>query len=628
MSSGSESDEKDAGNQIKKKSVNDLIKAIQDSKGQYAFLIGAGSSRPAGIPTSKELIEEWKRDAYEHHRPDLSFQEWVSERETEVSDDNNEYGFWFEQVYSTLEQRRQYIEEHVVANAEPQFGHIVLASMMVDVLGEKYVPMTFTPNFDDLLYDAFYYFLDERPLLISHNALATQFRFTDEKPKIIKVHGDYLYQNVKNLNDETDSLESEIEDVIIQAVGEYGLVVVGYGGYDKSIMRPLIESNRAGAGVFWCVREKSELSKFAQELLHQPNTFLVEVEGSEELFSKFFTRIDDLRAPQAGDISERVKRRASDLREKRKEAMKHAPPGEGERFEISELVDEASEYTREGEYDKAEVAYKNIFEKEPDGDNVLRLYSLAHSGYANILNNEFEKPNVAKDHLERAIEIDPELIGPRYTLADLLIRDLDEPEEAVKVLESIIEINPESVSTLDQIAYRFYTDLDKPARAKEIWERALEINPGRSEIHSNLGHVLQFYSEDFEEAKRHFEMSLELDEENATAHNNYGHLLFTELGKPNEAKKHLERAFEIDPEMENPYKHLASLYYQEFDQADDARDYVEKAIEINPEYAEAHFLLAELLQNEFNEPEEASVHYEKAAELDSDYETMDENLVE
>ena len=139
----------------------------------------------------------------------------------------SEYGFWFEQRHRTSGERRECIQE-LVEGANPTLGHIILARLM----SEDYVPLTLTPNFDDPLYQ----FMEVRPHLVNHGAVTPWFKLMHDRPAIVKLHGDYLYDNLRNTDPETSTLSPGREEALRRTVTEYGLVVVGYGGADESIM--------------------------------------------------------------------------------------------------------------------------------------------------------------------------------------------------------------------------------------------------------------------------------------------------------------------------------------------------------------------------------------------------------
>ncbi|WP_435551230.1 tetratricopeptide repeat protein [Natrinema sp. CGMCC1.2065] len=626
MGTDSHEDEGVPGNRIKDKSIDELIKAITDSKGQYGFLIGAGTSKPAGILTSGELIDDWQSEAYDFWSPKQEKEAWIEEQEEKIGPDQNRYGFWFEQVYTTKEQRREYIENEVIDGAEPEFGHIVLASMMSEDHGERYVPFTLTPNFDDLLYDAFYHFIEERPKLVNHNALALEFSLTEDTPTIVKVHGDYLYQNVKNLGNETKNLEEDIKDRIVQAIGEFGLVVVGYAGHDDSIMKPLIEATRSGEGVFWCVREEDELSEYAETLLRQPNTFRVEIEGSEELFSKFFARIDGLQTPTGDKILDRAEERAEALSNKRDEAQIHAPEEDQTEFAVADAFDESVSYRRNGEYEKARDQLEEIVEKEPDEGDISYQFARVRNSLGHLLKEVFGEFEEAREHFERAIEIDPEFASAHNNLGVLIEEEFGEIENSRKHYEQAIENNPEHAPSHNNLAHLLVWKFEEFEEAREHFERAIESDPEHAPSHTNLARLLEEEFEEFEEAREHYERAIESDPEYAPAHSNLARLLGDEFEEFEEARERFKRAIEIDPEYGSAHHNLAHLLAWKFEEFEEAREHFERAIEVEPDRTQPHANLARLLEEEFEEFEEAREHFERAIEIDPEHATTHNNL--
>jgi len=310
-----------------RKSIDELINSMKNNKGHFAFLIGAGTSKAADIPTSEELLKEWQKERYKMEGGNLKsskkFKDWIEKKEKEIKEGEGRYGFWFEQVYPTREERRKYIRK-LVEGITPSFGIIILASMME----EGYCPVTLTPNFDDLLYDAFYLFLEKKPLLINHDALAPEFRFTGDRPEIIKLHGDYLYDNLKNLENETERLTKNMEFALNECLREYGLIVVGYGGNDKSIMNVLKNADPS-YGIWWCARNEDSLSEHAKELLNKPNTFLVKIKDSEEFFTTLWLKLG-ITMLNPAEITERAKKREETLRRKMEERGRKAKGKEKE----------------------------------------------------------------------------------------------------------------------------------------------------------------------------------------------------------------------------------------------------------------------------------------------------------
>jgi hypothetical protein len=55
--------------------------------------------------------------------------------------------------------------------------------------------------------EAFYQFSRERPTLCAHDSSIKGVSVNSSRPKIIKVHGDYLFDSIKSTLNETESLE-------------------------------------------------------------------------------------------------------------------------------------------------------------------------------------------------------------------------------------------------------------------------------------------------------------------------------------------------------------------------------------------------------------------------------------
>jgi tetratricopeptide (TPR) repeat protein len=409
--------------QIIEESVSSLINSIRDSKydynrsqiehtpyqtlygddgdiGDYVFLIGAGTSspEPAGIPTAGELIDRWIEDSFssededdivelledaieneveevnkirkENDLSDKSAEEiiededdeiikrlYVGAKESEMKNFQNSYGFWFKQQYGNQAARRQFIRE-LVENRSPAFGTVVLGLLMKN----DFVPITLTPNFDDLLFDAFYLFLDEKPQLINYDAIASQFKITAGRPTIVKLHGDHLNYNLRNTGPETFELSKNVEEALSRTLREYGLVVIGYGGNDESIMGVLEDLPVPTQGIYWCARSRDELSDRAEKLLQQANTFYVEIEGSDEFFTKVLYETDELSLPIPDSIEELGEDRADTYDQTVKRQQEEIEGEERILFDEYELTSEASELAEKDRYEDAIEKINEIIE--------------------------------------------------------------------------------------------------------------------------------------------------------------------------------------------------------------------------------------------------------------------------
>lgn len=422
--------------------VTQLIRAVEECR-NYAFLIGAGTSRPrpAKIPTGGELINIWQEECYNHEDPDEDFDTWVDTKEEEKDYDESTYGFWFEERHPTRGERRERIQQ-LVKDKDPNFEHVILASLM----DGNYVPHTLTPNFDDLLFKAFYLYLEDKPQVIDHRAVAPEFRLTHSESAIVKLHGDYLYDNLRNTATETGAkaLDEAMRDALQQTVEEYGLVVVGYSGEDESIMDPLIEADLSEYGVYWCTRDSKSVSEKAGELLEQPNTYLVEIEGFGSLMRKFGNRIDGLEPPEPTEVVERAKERANRLKGTLQESKEAATDDEEEEY-VSHVrtIWEAGSLVSEGDYQEAINLLNEVIEDDPTSMTAYSNRALAK--------HKLGQYEDAIEDYSRAIEITPEhppvLIN--RTEARILAGDFEQArEDASKAKELSESIDYITISTL------------------------------------------------------------------------------------------------------------------------------------------------------------------------------------
>ena len=165
----------------------------------------------------------------------------------------------------------------------------------------------------------------------------------------------------------------------------------------------------------------------------------------------------------------------------------------------------------------------------------------AHLGLARTLAND--NPPAARAAAERALEIDPTLVGSHLFIVELEMGDQN-MDVAREALDRALEVNPNSLEARAMMAAMAYID-DRTADFEAEVARALEINPAYGDIYRVAGsHTARAYR--FPEAVQLVRRALELDPNNTRAHAELGmHLLRT--GDEPGARIALERAFEDDP---------------------------------------------------------------------------------
>ena len=146
-------------------SVAEFLRAYPLRAGNMMWLLGAGASATAGVPTAYHMIWEFKRAIYcsDHRLPikvceDLSDQTLRNRLQAyfdgkgsfPACDSAEEYAYYFEAAYPSDADRRRYIDEKI-KEASPSFGHKVLATLM----GIGKANVAWTTNFDRLIEDAY-----------------------------------------------------------------------------------------------------------------------------------------------------------------------------------------------------------------------------------------------------------------------------------------------------------------------------------------------------------------------------------------------------------------------------------------------------------------------------------------
>jgi NAD-dependent SIR2 family protein deacetylase len=210
--------------------IIDLILNRNDNMPNYTFFLGAGASWYSGVKTADEMVEKWRNQLYQRAKTRMRYDNWLSKQSWYNTDD--EYGYLFKYLYDERSQRRDYIEK-MLESARPAWGYVYLACL----LQAQIINAVFTTNFDDLINEACYLYTDGlRPIVCAHDSEVSNVRLTRSRPKIVKLHGDFLFDSIKNTKSETLRLTKNMETKLAQFGQEYGLVVIGYGGRDNSVM--------------------------------------------------------------------------------------------------------------------------------------------------------------------------------------------------------------------------------------------------------------------------------------------------------------------------------------------------------------------------------------------------------
>ncbi|MEG6362497.1 MULTISPECIES: SIR2 family protein [Enterobacter cloacae complex] len=257
-----------------------ILTSTKQHHPNFTLFLGAGASITSGVESAGGMVKRWRKAyASMHGEDELSQQPWF--------DKENEYSELFEALYDQPTQRREFIES-CITGANPSWGYVYLTNL----LDKGHFNTIFTTNFDDLVNEACFTFSNNlRPIVCAHDSSIASVRLTTTRPKIIKLHGDFLFDNIKNTIRELESLEDNMRAKFRQFATEFGMIVVGYSGHDRSIMDTLNTLLHSGTcfphGIYWCVRDGIDnLPEPLKNLARFPHFHLIKIDGFDEFMAE------------------------------------------------------------------------------------------------------------------------------------------------------------------------------------------------------------------------------------------------------------------------------------------------------------------------------------------------------
>lgn len=245
----------------------------------FIFFLGAGTSRTSGIPTANEMIWLFKRAIYcsinninieafkDLTNPYIQqiIDVWIkSQKEHKDIKWEKEYSHFFEAAYPTKDRRREFIERYV-RQANPSIGYRCMGAL----IKSGKIRDIFTTNFDTLVEKVFpdiFVISDESADRVH------KIRVVDNSPKLIKLHGDFRYDYLRNTNKELQQLNLSLECKIKDFFREFGVLVLGYSGRDESIMKVLEKTVYENPysfpkGFYWCILKGEERYERVESLI-------------------------------------------------------------------------------------------------------------------------------------------------------------------------------------------------------------------------------------------------------------------------------------------------------------------------------------------------------------------------
>lgn len=267
------------------------------------LFLGAGASVKSGIPLSSTLVDLIARFAYcnAYNRnpddPTLMRSDWIRWLEQQPWYNLNEpqaslYPIAVERLLQPQSNRKAFFRRVLRSDLPPSDGYRRLANL----LGRRMVTTILTSNFDDLVKKA----AAQNPTVRHVEQIVTEsdrklFRTNPQYPQVVYLHGSVDHYTDRNLINETQELDKGLASLLHPLLRDHPLVVIGYRGFEPSIMKHLLinqaeRCNRFTEGIYWChLRGHMPISE--SPLIAELNAAIgsnlqfVEIDGFDELMA-------------------------------------------------------------------------------------------------------------------------------------------------------------------------------------------------------------------------------------------------------------------------------------------------------------------------------------------------------
>lgn len=305
---------------------SELISQIAERPSQFAWFLGAGASRTAGLPTAGDIIWDLKRRYYrQEENRDVSpqdiqndavrarIQEFMDARGFPPLWADEEYSTYFEKIFGDdRDRQRRYLkgilsEDKVALSV----GNRVLAALMVAGLCRA----VFTTNFDTVVEKAVAEVgqVSLQAYSLEGTTSATSAILNEEFPFYCKLHGDFRFESLKNLSVDLANQNEDLARAFLACGTRFGLVVAGYSGRDVSVMallsRVLEAPNPFPHGIYWTGLKGSPVQPAVNKFMERARRAgvtaeYVEIETFDAMMSRLWRSLDG----RPADLDARVRK--------------------------------------------------------------------------------------------------------------------------------------------------------------------------------------------------------------------------------------------------------------------------------------------------------------------------------
>lgn len=437
--------------------VGDFKHMLQEQEASFAFFLGAGCSISSGILGAATLVETWLPELHRRVTSNKTpYQEWLPAEFPEYKAENPaaSYARVMRRLFRVPAQRQRETER-ICLGKDPGFGYAVLAKLITQESCGSRCNFILTTNFDDMVADALYLHTQQKPLVIIHNSLIGFAETGRTRPLVIKLHGDALLEP-RHVEEETFELDAKMRDVLADLLSRRGLIFVGYGGNDRSVLSFLkqLPSEALTWGVYW-VNDQIPNNDFGHWLKSRPRAVWVnhlrfdelmllirsafglahpEERRFQTLMNAYFETFKNLENAVAARPESPAKKALSTAAEKAAEEFTHWW-----------AVELAARKLKKSDPDKADEIYKEGLQRFPESPQLLGHYAL-------FLKQVRKDMDQAEAYYRRALEADPKHAGILCNYAVFLEQVRKEMDQAETFYRRALEVDPNHADILGNYA--------------------------------------------------------------------------------------------------------------------------------------------------------------------------------
>lgn len=571
---------------------------------QLALLLGAGASRSSGVALASEMIDEWRQDLFEasvadEERAGSTATAWLAANKNTYSwyAEDAEYSKLFELRYRTAARRQKYVEQKI-EGIRPGWGYLYLANIIVSA---RRFTTVFTTNFDDLVNQALGSFLRHNAVVCNADAEVDQISFLSERAKIVKLHGDYLFADIRNTEQELRKLGKRMAAKFGELARQRGLVVVGYAGRDQSVMS-MIEALLADPAsfphsIYWGLRRKEDPSDWVRKLSiqHQDRFELFECHDFDAFMADIHSSLklelpDSIVSPRMtleGELAELVTKAAG---EKAHPVIRdHSARLQAQ---LGRPVEAELALARRDYRQAIEFVQKHIAAQGPGGPALTAWGSALAIQAEEESRDDLFRDAVAK--LEEAIRLDSEALPQRYVLASVLTRRRMIPQ-AIAVCEALRD-RVENDAGVRRNLVELYRQASRFGAAERELAWLEQREPSAVDVPAVQGMILIARGY-LPQAAARFREAVNRDPTNPYLHFQLAQAL-ANMRQIDEAEHALQQAAKLAPDNVMILMALADFHFSARQRVPEAVAVLEKAVKLDPNSAEARGKLGELYLNQ------------------------------